>query len=58
MVHLSDTSAKTLEAFNKLGFETSGQSRAVRLLFGTIDVRKLKELAKLDVVVSVTRAGG
>ena len=53
MVYLSDTSAQTLESLKKLGFVTSGESKAVRLLFGTIDVRKLKELAKLDAVRSV-----
>jgi hypothetical protein len=53
MVYLSDTSPQTLESLKKLGFVTSGESKAVRLLFGTIDVRKLKELAKLDAVRSV-----
>jgi hypothetical protein len=53
MVYLSDTSAQTLESLKKLGFVTSGESKTVRLLFGTIDVRKLKELAKLDAVRSV-----
>jgi Ca-activated chloride channel family protein len=53
MVYLSDVSPKTLEALKKLGFEQSAESKAVRLVIGTIDVRKLLELAKLDAVVSV-----
>jgi Ca-activated chloride channel family protein len=53
MVFLSDASPQTLESLKKLGFVTSGESKAVRLLFGTIDVRKLKELAKLNAVRSV-----
>jgi Ca-activated chloride channel family protein len=53
MIYLSDTSAKTLEALKKLGFEQSAESKAVRLLIGTLDVRKLEELAKLEAVVSV-----
>jgi hypothetical protein len=57
MVYLSDTSPQTMEALKKLGFEISGESKAVRVLFGTIDVRKLKELAKLDAVRSVKPVG-
>ena len=53
MIFLSDTSPKTLEALKKLGFEQSAESKAVRLVIGTIDVRKMLELAKLDAVVSV-----
>lgn len=57
MIYLSDTSAKTLEALKQLGFETSAESRAVRLLVGEIDVRKLEELARLQAVVSVRPVG-
>jgi Ca-activated chloride channel family protein len=57
MIYLSDTSAKTLAALKKLGFEQSAESKAVRLVVGTIDVRKLLELAKLDAVVSVKPVG-
>jgi hypothetical protein len=53
MVFLSDASEKTLEALKKLGFEQTGESKAVKLLVGTIDVRKLEELAVLDAVLSV-----
>ena len=57
MIYLSDTSPKTREALKKLGFEQSAESKAVRLLIGTIDVRKLKELAKLESVLSVKPVG-
>jgi Ca-activated chloride channel family protein len=53
MIYLSNTSPETLAALKKLGFEQSAESKAVRLVIGTIDVRKLLELAKLDAVVSV-----
>jgi Ca-activated chloride channel family protein len=57
MVYLSDASPKTLEALKKLGFEQSAESKAVRLVIGSIDVRKLFDLAKLDAVVSVRPVG-
>jgi len=57
MVYLSDASPKTLEALKKLGFEQSAESKAVRLVIGSIDVRKLIDLAKLDAVVSVRPVG-
>jgi Ca-activated chloride channel family protein len=57
MVYLSDASPKTLEALKKLGFDQSAESKAVRLVIGSIDVRKLLELAKLDAVVSVRPVG-
>ena len=57
MIHLSDTSPKTLEALKKLGFEPAAESKAARLVIGTIDVRKLIELAKLDVVLAVRPVG-
>jgi len=53
MVYLSDVSPQTLDALKKLGFEQSAESKAVRLVIGTIDVRKLADLAKLEAVVSV-----
>jgi len=53
MVYLSDTSQKTLDALKQLGFEVAAESKAVRLLVGTIDVRKLADLANLEAVVSV-----
>ena len=57
MVRLSDTSAKTLEALKTLGFELSAESKAVRLVIGSIDVRKLEELVKLEAVVAVNPVG-
>ena len=57
MIRLSDTSVKTLEALKKLGFEQSAESKAVRLVIGSIDVRKLEELAKLEAVVAVNPVG-
>ena len=53
MIFLNDISAKTLTALEELGFEQTGESKAVKLLIGTIDVRKLEELAKLDAVVRI-----
>jgi hypothetical protein len=53
MIYLADTSEKTLEALKKLGFEQTAESKAVKLLVGTFDVRKLEQLAVLDAVLSV-----
>ena len=53
MIRLSDTSEKTMAALKQLGFEQSAESKAVRLVIGSIDVRKLAELVKLETVVSV-----
>jgi Ca-activated chloride channel family protein len=53
MIRLADTSAKTMDALKQLGFQQTGESKAVRMLIGTIDVRKLEELVKLEAVVSV-----
>ncbi len=54
MIYLRDMSAETIDALNKLGFVRTGEGKAVRLLIGTIDVRKLESLAKLDAVVRVS----
>ena len=53
MIYLSDASEKTLEALKQLGFVKTGESKAIRLLVGTIDVRKLKGLAELEAVLRV-----
>jgi len=53
MVYLKDTSPETLKALADLGFTQTGESKAVRLLTGTLDVRKLEALARLDAVVKV-----
>ena len=57
MIYLSDASDGTREALKRLGFEQSAESKAVRLVIGSIDVRKLAELAKLDAVVAVKPVG-
>ena len=53
MVFLADTSAETVAALKELGFVQTGESKAVKLLIGTIDVRKLEDLAKLGAVIRV-----
>ena len=53
MVYLSDVSEKTLAALKAIGFEQTSESKAVKLLIGSLDVRKLEELAKLDGVLRV-----
>jgi hypothetical protein len=58
MVFLSDLSEATLKALKDLGFEQSAESKATKLLIGTIDVRKLPDLAKLDAVVRVSSVPG
>jgi Ca-activated chloride channel family protein len=54
MVYLGDTSPQTLDTLKRLGFVQTGESKATRLLIGTIDVRRLAELAKLDAVIRIT----
>jgi len=58
MVYLADVSEKTRAALKRLGFEQTAESKAVRLLVGTIDVRNLADLAKLDAVIAVKPLGG
>jgi hypothetical protein len=54
MVYLRDTSPQTIDALKRLGFAQTAESKAVRLLIGSIDVRRLAELAKLDAVIRIT----
>jgi Ca-activated chloride channel family protein len=54
MIYLRDTSPKTLEALRRLGFVQSGESKAIRLLIGSLDVRQLDQLAELASVMRVT----
>jgi hypothetical protein len=42
-----------LEALRGLGFVQTGDSKAARILIGTIDVRQLLMLEALDTVVRV-----
>jgi len=58
MVFLRDTTPGTLKALENLGFVKTAESKAIRLLIGTIDVRRLEELAKLEVVIRVRPAAG
>jgi Ca-activated chloride channel family protein len=53
MIALRDVSKKTLEALRGLGFVQTGDSKAARILIGTIDVRQLLMLEALDTVVRV-----
>jgi hypothetical protein len=57
MIYLADASDKTREALKNLGFESGAESKAVRLVVGSIDVRRLVELAKLEAVVAVKPVG-
>jgi hypothetical protein len=54
MVYLRDLSDETRKLLEALGFKQSAESNATRLLIGTIDVRKLLDLAKLDAVIRIT----
>ena len=51
MIFLSDLSDATLKTLTDLGFVQSGESKAVKMLTGTIDVHKLEDLVKLDAVI-------
>ena len=53
MVFLADTSDETIKALKDLGFVQTGESKAVKLLIGTLDVRKLEDLAKLEAVIRI-----
>jgi len=57
MVYLRDLAPVTRAALKELGFVQTGESKAIRLLVGTIDVRKLEELAGLDVVIHIAPLG-
>jgi len=58
MLYLRDTSRATLGQLEQLGFVQTGESKAVRLLIGRIDVRRLEELAQLDAVIRITPVVG
>jgi Ca-activated chloride channel homolog len=53
MVYLRDTSPQTIDALKQLGFVQTGESKTTRLLIGSIDVRRLAELTKLDAVIRI-----
>jgi Ca-activated chloride channel family protein len=54
MVYLRDTSSQSIDALRQLGFVQTGESKAARLVIGTIDVRRLAELVKLEAVIRIT----
>jgi Ca-activated chloride channel family protein len=58
MLYLRDTSKETLRLLERLGFVPTAESKAVRLLIGSIDVRQLDELATLDAVIRITPVVG
>jgi hypothetical protein len=49
-VQLTALSDEVLAKLKKLGFKELAQAKSVSLVIGTIDVKKLEALAKLDVV--------
>ena len=53
MILLDDVSSQTLLALEELGFVRAAESKTARVLIGTIDVRKLGELAALSQVITV-----
>jgi len=53
IVYLGDLSPQALASLRKAGFEKKEESKAARVLIGTIDVRKLMDLATLGCVVWV-----
>jgi Ca-activated chloride channel family protein len=52
-VLVSSLSAQLLQELEKLGFKELGRAKSINLVFGTIDVSKLEELAKLNEVVRI-----
>jgi Ca-activated chloride channel family protein len=57
MIYLSDVTPETIEALKELGFIQTGESKAIKLLIGTIDVRNLQKLVELKVVIRVKPVG-
>lgn len=53
VIELSVLSDAVRAALSKLGFELSGELKATQAVLGTIDVRKLEELAKIEAVIRV-----
>jgi Ca-activated chloride channel family protein len=53
IIYLRDTSPQTIDALKQLGFVQTGESKTARLLIGSIDVRRLAALAKLDAVIRI-----
>ena len=55
-VYLRDTSVEKIEELKKLGLEIIAEPKAIKMLIGRIDVKKLDDLAQFDFVVLVTPA--
>ena len=53
MIFLRDASVAARAALEQLGFKQTTESRSVSLLIGSIDVRKLEALSKLDAIIRV-----
>lgn len=53
LVYFTGDANAARATLEKLGFKTSGETRAAKVLVGSIDVRKLVELAKLQVVTVI-----
>lgn len=53
MIYLDNLSDETRKALADLGFEQQAESRTANLLIGSLDVRKLEDLAKLESVLRV-----
>jgi hypothetical protein len=49
-VYLADLSDEVLAKLKALGFQELGQAKSVKLVIGTIDVKQLEALSKLDAV--------
>jgi Ca-activated chloride channel family protein len=58
MLYLRDTAPETRAALKQLGFEVTGESKAVRLLIGRLDVRQLQAVAQLEAVLRITPVVG
>jgi Ca-activated chloride channel family protein len=54
VVYLREASKTVVDALDALGFKTAGEAGGGKVVVGSIDVRKLEELARLDAVTLVT----
>ncbi len=53
-VYLNNAGEETLKKLKDLGFTIKAESKSIKMYIGSIDVRKLEELAKLEAVIRVT----
>ena len=54
MIYLRDLSPQTHSKLINLGFVQTGESKAIKLIIGSIDARKLDELEKCEAIIRVT----